>query len=188
MKKVINKLIQKVKNIKKDPLKEDQLIESLIDRLVEDTNNIFKFSDEEASMVTNYSVQRGYNPLPIFSEAKISCFLNITSDNKNNYIVEPEPLFREKFKKIKKNSKIISIQEISPSSIKKFNPDTSKKELQLLGKAKVDKNGQSLLDRYIIGKLPKTKVKLKIKNKNKIYDIFYELGDFKKKLKTLQFN
>ena len=138
-------------------------------------------------MVTNYSVQRGYNPLPIFSEAKISCFLNITSDNKNNYIVEPEPLFREKFKKIKKNSKIISIQEISPSSIKKFNPDTSKKELQLLGKAKVDKNGQSLLDRYIIGKLPKTKVKLKIKNKNKISDIFLNL-EILKKLKTLQFN
>ena len=45
MKKVIKKLIQKVTNIKKDPLKEDQLIESLIDRLVEDTNNIFKFSD-----------------------------------------------------------------------------------------------------------------------------------------------
>ena len=191
MKKVIKKLIQKVKNIKKDPLKEDQLIESLIDRLVEDTNNIFKFSDEEINIIEgcdHSNVKNTTMQLPIFSEAKISCFFKIITDNKNNYIIEPEPLFKEKFKEVKKNSQILSIQEISSSKINRFKPKTSKNELQLIGKGQNDKYGVSLLDKFIISRLPKTKVKLKIKNKNKISNIFFELGSFKDKLKTLKFN
>ena len=142
MKKVIKKLIQKVKNIKKDPLKEDQLIESLIDRLVEDTNNIFKFSDEEINIIEgceHSNVKNSTMQLPIFSEAKISCFFKIITDNKNNYIIEPEPLFKEKFKEVKKNSQLLSIQEISSSKINRFKPKTSKNELQLIGKGKKDK-------------------------------------------------
>ena len=73
---------------------------------------------------------------------------------------------------------------VPKSESKSSSENGSKIKSQSELKAKVDKNGQSLLDRYIIGKLPKTKVKLKIKNKNKISDIFFELGDFKKKLKT----
>ncbi len=191
MKKVIKKLIQKVKNIKKDPLKEDQLIESLIDRLVEDTNNIFKFSDEEINIIEgceHSNVKNTTMQLPIFSEAKISCFFKIITDNKNNYIIEPEPLFKEKFKEVKKNSQLLSIQEISSSKIIRFKPKTSKNELQLIGKGKKDKYGVSLLDKFIISRLPKTKVKLKIKNKNKISNIFFELGSVKDKLKTSKFN
>ena len=60
--------------------------------------------------------------------------------------------------------------------------------MQLIGKGKKDKYGVSLLDKFIISRLPKTKVKLKIKNKNKISNIFFELGSFKDKLKTLKFN
>ena len=191
MKKVIKKLIQKVKNIKKDPLKEDQLIESLIDRLVEDTNNVFKFSDEEINIIEECihpNAKKTKVQLPLFSEAKISCFFKIITDNKNNYIIEPEPLFKEKFKEVKKNSQLLSIQEISPSKINRFKQKTSKNELQLVGKGKANKYGFGLLDKFITSRLPKTKVKLKIKNKNKISYIFLELGSFKDKLKTLKFN
>ena len=192
MKKVFKKLIQKVKNLKKDPLKEDQLIESLIDRLVEDTHNIFKFSDEEINIIegcVHPNIKKTTKTqLPLFSEAKISCFFKIITDNKNNYIIEPEPLFKEKFKEVKKNSQLLSIQEISSSKINKFKQKTSKNELQLLGKGKNDKYGVGLLDKFITSRLPKTKVKLKIKNKNKISNIFLELGSFKDKLKTLKFN
>jgi len=189
VKKVIKKIIQKVKNIKKDPLKEDQLIESLIDRLVEDTNNIFKFSDEEANIVTNCSNNNsGHNYLPIFSTGSIKCFFKITTDKKNNYIIEPEPRFKKKFKTIKKSSQILSIQEVSPSKIIRFKPDSSKRELQLLGKGKQGKDGFNILERFIVSRLPQTKVKLKIKNKNKISNIFFDLGDFKERLETFRFN
>ena len=132
--------------------------------------------------------QKYDNATSDFLWSKISRFLKIITDNKNNYIIEPEPLFKEKFKEVKKNSQLLSIQEISSSKINRFKPKTSKNELQLIGKGQNDKYGVSLLDKFIISRLPKTKVKLKIKNKNKISNIFLELGSFKDKLKTLKFN
>lgn len=192
MKKFFRKIFKKAKKNKENPYKIENEINKLINKIIEDTDSIFDFSDEEIKIIQsniNDKEKLIYKKikLPIFCHGSISCFFDLGSDDNNNYIIRNvQPDFKKIFPNLESGSKILSIQELEQPKIEKFrrfNPTSSKKELNLIEK-NIGVHGP--LDLFVCNRLPKTIIKLKIKKKNKIKEIIFKLGSAKDKLKSLQ--
>lgn len=192
MKKFFKKIIKKVKNKKENPYKIENEINKLINKIIEDTESIFDFSDEEIKIIhSNINDKEKLNykkvRLPIFCHGSFSCFFDLGSDNDKNYIIRNvQPDFKKIFPNVESGSKILSIQELErpkDEKFRRFNPISSKKEQNLIGK---NKGRDGPLDLFICSRLPKTIIKLKIKKNNKIKEIIFKLGSAKDKLKSLQ--
>ena len=103
---------------------------------------------------------------------------------KKNFVIgEIKQIHKKKIPKIEPESVIVSIQEIEgPTNeiFKKFKQKNSKEVLNLLGK-NIDDYG-SILDRFVVSRMPGTKVKLKLRKNKKIEDVILKLGSFDDKI------
>ena len=190
MKKILNKIFEKININKSDPLKEEKKNEEIIEKIVDDHKGVYNWPDEDLKLI-----EKLVNPLilydkedterpPLFCEGKLSCFFDINRDKKKNFVIgEIKQIHKKKIPKIEPESVIVSIQEIEgPTNeiFKKFKQKNSKEVLNLLGKNKDDY--RSILDRFVVSRMPGTKVKLKLRKNKKIEDVILKLGSFDDKI------
>ena len=198
MKKLINKIKNKIfkkNNINEiGTLKEEEKNEELIEKIVHDHKGVYSWPDEDLKLLEKllhpaiHHDKEDMERPPIFCEGKLSCFFDINRDKKKNFVIgEIKQIHKKKIPKIEPESVIVSIQEIEgPTNeiFKKFKQKNSKEVLNLLGKNKEDYG--SVLDRFVVSRMPGTKVKLKLRKNKKIKDVILKLGSFDDKITAQQ--
>ena len=169
----------------KNPLEHEQHIEELIEKIVHTPEKIYNLDNNEIKLLESCLHPSIYNnenqKLPLWVQGKITCFFNIPNiDKKENYVItEVYKKYQKKFSKIKIPSTILSLQDLEIPQNKKFKSSYSKKELSFLGKQKKNSDPLGL---FVTSRLPNTKLKMRLKHKNKITEVIFAIGGWHDKL------
>lgn len=169
----------------KNPLEHEQHIEELIEKIVHTPEAIYNLDNNEIKLLESCLHPSIYNnenqKLPLWVQGKITCFFNIPNiDKKENYVItEVYKKYQKKFSEIKIPSTILSLQDLEIPQNKKFKSSYSKKELSFLGKQKKNSDPLGL---FVTSRLPNTKLKMRLKHKNKITEVIFAIGGWHDKL------
>ena len=165
----------------KDPIENEKHIEDLIDKIVHNPDEIFNITNDDINLLVSCLHPSCYKGkvLPLWAEGKISCFFKIPENNKNYIITEIFDKYKKRFSEIKVPSTILSIQDLEIPHNKKFKQSYSNKALDLLGKQNSKNDPLGL---FVTSRLPKTKLKIKLKHKNKISEVIIKIGSWNDKI------